>query len=262
MADIDGKDLTKDDSPALSDGFMYFKDSDGEFTRMSSLQDFFKYFGIDIQSIAGGMVVESIAAATTGSQNPFSVRYETTGTPVSGLNVEVILSISDGTDSADIAKIVGEYLDFFGASWDDEPSSGISFQVKDFSNSWTTVLSLYGESEGGSSFAQPVALSSRVNLGSPSELTISSGSITVLKSYHTVDTESDAATDDLDSISGGNEGDIVRLFAENSSRTVVLKDGTGNLRLTSDCSLASDTDNITLVFRNSVWCETSRSINS
>jgi hypothetical protein len=61
------------------------------------------------------------------------------------------------------------------------------------------------------------------------ELTISSGAITVTGTNHTIDTESDAASDDLDTINGGTDGQILIVRAENAARTVVLKDGTGNI---------------------------------
>lgn len=63
------------------------------------------------------------------------------------------------------------------------------------------------------------------------ELTISSGSIasTGNSAYYTVDTESDASSDDLDTISGGTDGDVIMISPESGSRTVVIKDGTGNV---------------------------------
>jgi len=76
----------------------------------------------------------------------------------------------------------------------------------------------------------------------PTELTIASGAVTVTQGLHTIDTEGDAASDDLDTINGGTAGMSVRLRAENAARTVVLKDGTGNLELGgADVSL-DDTD--------------------
>lgn len=62
-----------------------------------------------------------------------------------------------------------------------------------------------------------------------SELTIASGAITITGPAHTVDTQSDASTDDLDTINGGSDGEIVVLSPENASRTVILKNGTGNI---------------------------------
>ena len=43
-------------------------------------------------------------------------------------------------------------------------------------------------------------------VGDGVELTISGGEITVTKSYHDVDTQAGAASDDLDTINGGNIG--------------------------------------------------------
>jgi len=63
------------------------------------------------------------------------------------------------------------------------------------------------------------------------ELTIDAGSITVEQALHSVDTESDAATDDLDTIVATNYPGLLLVRANNAARTVVLKDGTGNLEL-------------------------------
>ena len=93
-----------------------------------------------------------------------------------------------------------------------------------------------------------------------SELTIASGVITVTNSYHTVDTESDASTDDLDTINGGEEGMQLVLRADNSGRTVVVKDATGNIHLDggSDFSLDHKTDTIHLMFASNNWREIGR----
>ena len=54
-----------------------------------------------------------------------------------------------------------------------------------------------------------------LNLTDSTELTIASGAITVTQSYHTIDTESDAATDDLDTITvAGGEGDVLVIRPE------------------------------------------------
>ena len=63
------------------------------------------------------------------------------------------------------------------------------------------------------------------------ELTIATGAITKTQTLHRIDTEADAASDDLDTINGGSDGDILIIRAENAARTVILKDGTGNLDL-------------------------------
>jgi hypothetical protein len=94
------------------------------------------------------------------------------------------------------------------------------------------------------------------------ELTISGGEITVTQSYHQVDTQGDAATDDLDTINGGTIGQILILRAQSDSRTVIVKDGTGNLRLNSDHYLNDLDDTITLICIGTRWLELSVANNS
>src|SRR3990167_2150517 len=70
------------------------------------------------------------------------------------------------------------------------------------------------------------------------EYTIAGGLIT-LNGYDQirvllVDTESDAATDDLDKIDGGVYGDIIICRAADDARSVVFKDAVENLRLAGD----------------------------
>ena len=95
-----------------------------------------------------------------------------------------------------------------------------------------------------------------------SELTIASGVVTAARSYHTIDTEADASTDDLDTISGGEAGMILVVRASHTDRTVVLKDGSGNLALFGDCVLDNTADTITLIFGTTTWIELSRSKNA
>jgi len=99
--------------------------------------------------------------------------------------------------------------------------------------------------------------------GTLSELTISSGAITPTLSYHIVDTESDASTDDLDTITATyyDIGSELILSAANTARTVVMKDGTGNMQLAGDFSMDNTQDTIRLVYNGSNWLEVSRSNN-
>jgi hypothetical protein len=96
-------------------------------------------------------------------------------------------------------------------------------------------------------------------------LTISSGVITVpssrTPSMQLVDTEAAAATDDLDTINGGLDGQIVIFRSSTSSRDPTFKDGTGNMRLSGDFTLSHAEDTITLIKSGSSWYEMSRSDN-
>jgi hypothetical protein len=82
------------------------------------------------------------------------------------------------------------------------------------------------------------------------ELTISSGEITVTNSYYEVDTEGDAASDDLDTINGGSHGMLLFLHPVSSSRDIVLKDGTGNIWMngSADLTLATRQDYAMLLY--------------
>lgn len=78
--------------------------------------------------------------------------------------------------------------------------------------------------------------------GVATEVTIASGAITKLawKTTHTVDTEADAASDDLTTIGGVVEGDRFVLRASNDARSVVIKDGTGNVECVGGADLTLD----------------------
>ena len=105
----------------------------------------------------------------------------------------------------------------------------------------------------------------RTDDGPQATATIASGAITVPSSRFTllqpVDTEAAAATDDLDTINGGREGQIVTFFGVANARDVTYKDGTGNLRLAGDFVASSGEDKITLQKQAVTWYEISRSDN-
>lgn len=71
------------------------------------------------------------------------------------------------------------------------------------------------------------------------ELTIASDAITATQTLHRIDTESNAATDDLSTINGGTGGQILVIRAEHTDRTVVVKSGTGNI-LTGGADITLD----------------------
>jgi len=100
--------------------------------------------------------------------------------------------------------------------------------------------------------------------GDGSTLTIANGEVIISSTYHKVDTESAAATDNLDYVYGPSfNGQLLMLRAANSARTVVLKDGTGNLKLAGDMTLDNAEDTITLLYdlTDDIWYEISRSNN-
>jgi hypothetical protein len=78
------------------------------------------------------------------------------------------------------------------------------------------------------------------------------GQDTATPSAFTVDTESAAAADDLDTINGGRDGQLAIIRAVNDDRTVVLKDATGNLYLGRDVALDSNNKFALLVYVSSL----------
>ncbi len=100
-------------------------------------------------------------------------------------------------------------------------------------------------------------LKDNIGLGAASELTIVAGVVTKAKANHTIDTAGDAAEDDLDTINGGVEGDVIFIRAENAARTVILKDGTAgadNLDLSGHDIYLTDTDQVVcLIYDGTNW---------
>ena len=91
----------------------------------------------------------------------------------------------------------------------------------------------------------------------PLEYTIATGAITPVGSFFTIDTEAGAASDDLATITATNykPGDLLVVQANNTARTVVLKDGTGNLRLAGDFSLDNSEDLVQLILVGTNWVQ-------
>ena len=91
------------------------------------------------------------------------------------------------------------------------------------------------------------------------ELTIASGIITVIQNYHKIDTQSDSASDDLDTITAGTDvgaGFVLYLRVESAARTVVLKAGTSgsdNLDIGSDVTLDESYKTYSLVYDGTNW---------
>ncbi len=95
-------------------------------------------------------------------------------------------------------------------------------------------------------------LKSNIALEAAVELTIAAGVITKTKASHFVDTQGDDPSDDLDTINGATDGDILFLEAEHTDRTVILKDGTGNLQLGGDIYLTATGQVVTLIYNGTL----------
>ena len=127
----------------------------------------------------------------------------------------------------------------------------------------TDLLVVVSDTDGGSPATSKITVenlaASLVQTGGyGGELTIASGEITIpslLHNYYTIDTESDAASDNLTNIippAGAYNGFTIRVTASSNSRTVVLKHDAnrdaGYLIIGSDRSLDNSSDIATLVY--------------
>ena len=103
------------------------------------------------------------------------------------------------------------------------------------------------------------AITNKFNIGIVTQ-TISSGAIAYSCGHMRLDTEGSAATDDLDTITGGTVGDRVVLRIAASARNVVIKDGTGNIQLfdNRDILLDSTADSIELIYDGTNWLAINR----
>jgi hypothetical protein len=99
-------------------------------------------------------------------------------------------------------------------------------------------------------------LKTNIALESAVELSIAAGAVTKTYSHHTIDTQADAASDDLDTINGGTEGEIIFVRPASGSRTIVVKHNTGNIwnPSGSDVTLDDVDDCIILGYNGSMWC--------
>jgi hypothetical protein len=101
--------------------------------------------------------------------------------------------------------------------------------------------------------------SGAISFVNATELTIASGAITVTQNYHSVDTQSDASTDDLDTITAGTNvaaGHVLHLRVADGARTVVLKHGTGgsdNINIGADVTLDETYKTYSLVYDGTHW---------
>ena len=94
--------------------------------------------------------------------------------------------------------------------------------------------------------------------GGAPELTIASGAVSISQSLHRIDTEGDAASDDLDTINADFSlvlGDRLTIYPANGSRTVVVKHGTGNINCfgSADITLDEAFQAVELLFDGTNW---------
>jgi hypothetical protein len=209
---------------------------------------------------------EAMRIDSAGTAKITKPQQTTTGTPFSGAALKLLpsgITSVTGLTSLALSTSNTDNYGFLISGHRAESSGGqptLRISSHNGSDTGAEVLSI--SNSGLATFSGGVTVSGGfLSLDTPTELTIASGAVTVTRSFHDVDTEGDAATDDLDTINGGSAGDILTLKTVTGSRDVTVKDATGNLRLAGDFTLTSPNDTITLIKYSTVWIETSRSDN-
>ena len=217
----------------------------------------------------------SVTAITSGYSRRQSViaRVDNTAAPPTEVSGDRYLLDATGTSNAGWdGAAINQIVEFNGTTWDaSAPSEGWIVYNDGTDTDWLYVddgSPVWQERTAGGGVTDHGALSGLtdddhsqyllaagtragsgiqellgLNLTDATELTIASGAITATQGYHTVDTESDAATDDLDTITvAGGEGDVLVIRPESSSRTVVVKHGTGNVQCVGGDDITLDDD--------------------
>lgn len=104
-----------------------------------------------------------------------------------------------------------------------------------------------------------------INIGSRDQQTISSGAITATQTNTSIEPETGTA-DDLDTINGGTDGDIIIIRPHTFGDTITVKHGTGNIYLNAgaDEAMNNRLDRVMLVFDGvfNYWVGVSESNNA
>jgi hypothetical protein len=135
--------------------------------------------------------------------------YNSAGTAQAGLSVIAYDVSDDSQEGSDTTNGNGE---FSITSLDDDKQ----YYVEVTSGSDKLIL------RGDIDSQYHVVCADIIHSRTATELTISSGSITITQDFHTVDTEGDGATDDLTTIVGGFDNQVLTIWPASGSRDIVI----------------------------------------
>jgi hypothetical protein len=152
-----------------------------------------------------------------------------------------LLRIIDDLQKRIEALETGEVL---GLDWDNTWSDAVHSHANageggqlDWDNIWFDAIHDHSAAaEGG----QNLHSIQELEFNDSTELTISGGAVTRTQVYHSIDTEGDAATDDLDTVNGGAEADLLVFRQNNSARDIKVTEA-GNIIIPSGPDMWLDT---------------------
>lgn len=157
--------------------------------------------------------------------------------------INTALQRLDADDTDDVAAIENA---LFEVTFRDGGSGPWRSSINDVDT--TIKHDLIGGSEGTPTSA---------NSGAPTDLTISSGAVTIgTNNFYKIDVES-GTTDDLNTISGGTDGRRITICAKNGANTIVVKHAGDNIGTpdSTDISLIEVWQAIDLIYdaANTTW---------
>ena len=162
---------------------------------------------------------------------------------------------SGSLDATNVRDAIEEaYSEGTGVGDHDHTSSGEGGQL-DWDGMWLDAIHDHSSAgEGG----QKLLSLTDIRCNAAVEETIDSfGNINPDQMYIRVDTLNDGVTDNLDTIVGGTEGDLLIMRPENDARTVVVRHNVGNIWLKGNANISLDdiNDHMLLIFNGSMWCD-------
>ena len=98
-------------------------------------------------------------------------------------------------------------------------------------------------------------LKTHIALEAAGSLTISTGIVTATQGYHKIEVES-GTSDDLDTITAGTgiaEGSVIIIRSKTIGHTIIVKNGTGNIKLQNDISLDTIYKHLILIYDGAYW---------
>lgn len=223
-----------------------------EYADVASSQDGTYVYAADTAADDSYLIALSPAITTYVEGQTFTFKATTANTGACTLNVNSVGAIAIKKDVAsDLADGDIQAGQTVTVVYD-----GTNFQL----------VSISGNAAGlkdTNTFSGDNSFQGKFSFPNGGELTIASGAITPTGAYHFVDTEGDASSDDLATISGGQDGQVLILQPENSVRVVTLV-ASGNIDLPegNPVTLRDDKDSVTLLFNATLskWVLVAKSI--
>lgn len=217
--------------------------------------------------------INGIIGATTPAAGTFTTLIGTNIDGIIGANTPAAATVTtlEATGAANYPVSVISSSQYAGIELSDDTTTADGTKIVTNGNTLELrTLNTVGmsiDSSQDATFAGDVIVDTgTLNFGADTALVVSSGAITVTKSFHSVNSEGGGTNaDDVDTINGDVEGDILIIRPATDVQDITFKNGTGNLFLSGDFVAASALDTLVLVAVDNGtldWHEVTRSYNA